>query len=156
TIAGVERNGPCPGRRGRRARRPLAGEPGPAGAAARAPAPAGKRPLERQRAPCCPFARGAHPCERERRRKPMNTKETGMILAAWLLAARSAMAQVAEDLNKKQPNARQADMTEMYEDVEILRRLLGARLEAVYGSARQQPAPARIQDCTACHSIASK
>jgi hypothetical protein len=57
----------------------------------------------------------------------MSPKITGLLLSAWLLAAGAAAGQ-GDAVQAKKP----AQSTEMYEDIEIFRRLLAAKLQGQY------------------------
>jgi hypothetical protein len=82
----------------------------------------------------------------------MTTKAAGLSLAAWLLVLAPVAAQQPEEADDNQVKARAENRAEMYENVEILRRLLNERLWAVYAASHQQAASALMkQNCAACH-----
>ena len=76
----------------------------------------------------------------------MNGMKTGLILCAWLLLPALAAAQSAP---AQDPGPGQR--TQMYEDIEILRRLLNSKLQAEYQPARQLAEAVRWTNCASCH-----
>jgi hypothetical protein len=82
----------------------------------------------------------------------MNARTTALLLGAGLLTPGFALAQTGPIQFTTAQQARPAEhqATRMYEDVEILRRLLNARLVDEYAPARQV-ARLAVSDCARCH-----
>ncbi len=81
----------------------------------------------------------------------MKLRKVALILSAWLLAPGLALAQPGPGAPPPaQPPMSVEGRAQMYEDIEILRRLLDARLVDEYPPARQT-ARVAMNDCARCH-----
>jgi hypothetical protein len=77
----------------------------------------------------------------------MNTKAAGLLLMSWLLTPAVALAQTPP-----QSTSASAGRTQMYEDIEILRRLLNDKLRNQFQPLRTWKV-AWTNQCTICHAV---
>jgi hypothetical protein len=80
----------------------------------------------------------------------MSMRTTALVLAAWCLLPALAAAQAAPPAAERTAAAN----PQMYEDIEILRRLLNSKLENQYAPARQLVRAWTWNDCASCHNTA--